>query len=333
MKITPVGSSGGIPGIDLGNTSTQRTSPDRIAAAKAIAAGQTPIRVSQTEQPDRQVARAQKSIRMRTNVSPDRQALPIDELDQVQTQSAIDETVEAAPEATEETKPLSPQFAALAKQRRALQQERAKLEQEKAALAQTTKDGSPEVMARLKSNPLGVLSEAGVTYDQLTEAILNGQGSNPELAELKAKIADLEKGIDTKLTDRDAQAETQALNEMRREADGLVAQGDEYEMIRATKSVPKVIELIHRTYKKYGEVMDVTEALNLYEDELIRENLELAKLKKIQSRLSPQETLQQTQPQRPQQDGMRTLTNRDTARPLLSRRDRMMAAFEGRLKK
>jgi hypothetical protein len=224
----------------------------------------------------------------------------------------------------EETQPLSPQFAALAKQRRALQQERQAFEREKAERAAAT-PGATVDLARLKSEPLRVLLESGVTYDQLTQSILaNDSGYNPEIQALKAELKALKDGVDNTLSERDKQARAQVLSEMRREATRLV-QDDSYELVRETRSIPKVMELIERTFDDSGEVLDVTEAMQLVEAELEKDSLRLAQLKKIQSRLSPPVA----QPQ-PQQRPVRTLTNRDTASVPVSAKARAMAAFYGR---
>ena len=333
MKISPI-ASGGVPGVDLGAVSTERTSPDRIEAAKAVARGETPNRETPV---DRQAERAMdsiKKIKMRTNRTVNRfegqqsEALPVEQLAPQVQESAISAESEQA-QGSEVTKPLSPQFAALAKQKRALQLERAKLEQEKAELAKGGTDAPQAVLSRLKADPLSVLSEAGVTYDDLAKAITNGPSVNPEVQALKAEVEALKTGIDTKLSERDQLAERQALAEMRREADKLVQGSDAYEMIKATNSTPKVTELIHRVYKQSGEVMDVSEALELVENDLLEQNLKLASIPKIRNRLAPQEQTQQLQ-QRPQQRQMTTLTNRDAASPLLDRRSRALAAFWGK---
>lgn len=344
MKVTPLASGTGIPSAEVGQASTQRTSPSRIAAAKAIMAGETPpLKVSPSENNppsgDRQVDRIRK-IKMRTQVSPDRdytqelqenEAVPAPVPPVDQTQNAISDLNETQTQATnEETRPLSPQFAALAKGKRALQLERERFEQEKAQHAQTGTDAGPALMARLKSDPLRVLQEAGVSYQELADAITSNP-VNPELEVLKAEIKSLREGLDKTFVDRDAQAEQQVLSEMTRDAQRIVAEGDQYEMVRATKSVPDAIELIHRTYKKTGEVMDLNEALDLIEEDLINETLRIAQTPKLRTRLQPQE--QEVTPQNPNDRTMRTLTNRDGATPALSRRARAMAAFNGQLKR
>lgn len=277
--------------------------------------------------PDPQVARVQsvRSLRMTTNATPGVVTAPPPE------PLAISDTVDPAEATVEATQPLSPQFAALAKQRRALQvKEREIADREKALSSQPPTQGGGVDLARLKSDPLSVLLEAGVTYDQLTEAILADQsGGGADIQALKAQIQSVKDDVTKTLSERDSQAEKQVLAEMRKEAVKLSAEGDTFELVRETGSIPQVMELIERTYRQSGEVLDVQEAMQLVEDELISESLKLAALKKVQGRLQPEPA---PVPQ-PQQRQMRTLTNRDTAAVPMSRKERALLAFSGQLKK
>lgn len=322
MKISPLSS----PGQNLGSVDIGRTAnPIKMERARAIARGE---RVPDQEEPEAEIIKHNvRSIKMRTNHSTDREESP---------EEAIEEAASSTPESSEQaviedTKPLSPQFAALAKQRRALQvKERELADREKALASKPATEGGEDLIARLKSKPLSVLQEYGVTYDQLTEAILSGQnGLSPEIQELKAELKALKEGVDKTLVDRDTQAEQAALSEMRKEAELLAKDGDSFELVRETQSLPQVMDLIHRTYKQTGEVLDVSEAMQLVEDELIKESMKLASLKKVQNKIAPP-SVQPLQPQ--QQRQMRTLTARDTATASLSRRARALAAFNGTLK-
>jgi len=328
MKISP--SSGGASN-NFGQVtpSSQSTaSGAKRAAAIAAARCEATIRVSPSDVPSGDVVAKPdepKRIRMKTQASPDRGLEELQALaDPIQESTNIpaEEQVNAA----EATKPLDPQRAALAKQRRALQlKEREIADREKALANAPTKDGS-EVIARLKSDPLSVLQEAGVSYDQLTEAILSN-GSNAEISKLKNEIKALKEGVDNTFKDRDAQQEQQALNAMKQEAVALSKEGDAFELVRETNSVPKVVDLIHRTWKETGEILDVEEAMSLVENHLVDEYSKVAKLNKVQSQfVQPAPTL-------PQKQQARTLTNRDTARGPLSRRERALMAFQGQLKK
>lgn len=328
MKISPV-SSGGIPGQSIGAISTERTSPDRLASAKAVAMGESPMRLQPSETPtDPQVARMHmRSLKMKTNHSPDRELVQALEQAQTATPSATAIDNEGGSEAT---KPLSPQFAALAKQRRALQQERQLFEQEKAHLKTTSTDGSNDLAARLKEQTLEVLKENGALtpefYNSMTEYLMN-----PELAALKAEIKALKEGVDKNFVDRDTQAEQQVLSEMRKEAELLAREGDTFELVREMRAVPKVTDLIYRTYKQTGEVLDVQEAMNLVENQLFEDNSRIANFKKIQAKFQPPQQEPQLQQQQPRQ--LRTLTNRDTAQPPMDRRSRAMMAALGQLKR
>lgn len=230
----------------------------------------------------------------------------------------------------EATQPLSPQLALLAKQRRAIQmRERELANREKALQSQNNPSNAVDI-ARLKSEPLSVLLENGVTYDQLTEAILSNQG-NSEINSLKAEIQSLKQGIDQKFTEKASDERKAVISEMRSEAQRLISQGDEFELVRFHGSTPKAIELIERTYDTTGEILDVPEALRLIEEEHFKDAERLRALKKFQAQQMPQ--YQPQMPAQQRQQGMRTLTNRDTASVPLSPRARAMAAFYGTLKK
>jgi hypothetical protein len=244
--------------------------------------------------------------------------------------------VEETPQ-TEATVPLSPQFAALARHKRALQVKERELAQREEALKTQPVNNGEDVLAKLKANPLSVLQEAGVTYDQLTEAILSNQsGSNPDLNALKMELKALKEELKTELSQRDTQAEQQVLREIRREAENLTRSGEEFEAIREARAVPQVVELIHRTWKKTGEVLSTEEAAQLVENQLIEEALPFARIKKVQSKLTPiQEANQQivVAPPRAGVKVMKTLTNRDSAYPTLDKRTRAIMAMQGTLKR
>jgi hypothetical protein len=266
-----------------------------------------------------------RSIRLNVNRTPGYEPRPsaqIQDLPPAVTEPKAETT--DTPKEPEATGPLSPQFAALAKQRRALQVKERELQEREKSLSSSGQGSIP--LDRLKSEPLRVLLESGVTYEQLTEEILKNQG-NPEINTLKAEINSLKEGVDKRFNEREQQAEQQVLNEMRQEASKLVAANDDFELIRETDSLSDVMKLIEQTYRKSGEVLDVKEACQLVEDELLKEAQKLAKLKKLQSQHA--QIQQQLQPQR----GFRTLTNRDTATPPMSAKQRALAAFRGELKR
>lgn len=348
MKITPLAQGTGVYGAADVGTPGRTASPDKIARAKAIAMGEKPA--TEVIQ-DAQVQRTQnaiKKIKMRTQVSTNREE-PIPVIEPVQEENVphgtednpTPDTNEEAP-AAEETQQLSPQLAALAKTKRALQVKERELAQREAQLAAQPQAPNLEdyvSKADLKSNPLKIF-ETGVTYDQLTEAILNNPtAGSSEIASLKSDIQDLKKALDEKFQERDQLSEKQVLTQMQRETELLTAQGEEFEAIREKKAQKHVVDLIHRTWKESGEVLDVMDAAKLVEEQIIEDEMPFAKLKKIQSRLNPaQEEVEEPQiayVPKPGTKIMRTLTNRDSARPTAQdKRSRAIAAFwNGQLKR
>lgn len=303
MKISPL-AQGGTPGVDLANSST--TTP--------------------TDNQRLDVRR----IKMRTNVSPDRtieQALAAtEEPEGAKTDASVQTQV------VEDTKPLSPQVAALAKERRAIQRERMELEAKRKELEQTaSKTGAEDLISKLKAQPLSVLQEYGVTYDQLTEAILaNSDGINPEFQKLKEELKALKEGVDKNFSDRDSHAEQQVLTEMLSEAESLANEGDEFSLIKdeGDEAYSTVLRRIYSHYQKTGQVLEVASEMKKLEDELLEKGLKKAQHAKIQSKLTPP-----TQPVQPKQNFMRTLTNKDSSPVGLSLRERAILAARGQLTK
>lgn len=329
MKISPMTQSTGTPGQTLNSVDVGRTaSPIKLERARAIARGEKVEDVVADPQADR--IQDVRRLKMKTNFSTNREMPPVDPV--VGSGTEVDPTalsgteVTTEPGAVEDTKPLSPQFAALAKQKRALQLERAEFEKLKSEYQGTAPND--EFITKLKSNPMSVLQEIGVTYDQLTESILAGNEPNPELLALKAKVEALEKGVDTKFQTREQQQEEAALTEMLYEAEDLAKEGEAFEMIRSEEAYDQVLRLIHDTYKQTGRVLDVKAAMDRIESQLFAKAEKFASISKVRNKLSPPTEPVNTRPQ-----GMRTLTARDTASPVQDRRARAIAAMQGTLKR
>lgn len=346
MKITPVAAGGTISA--SAETAPVRT-PDKIERAKAIASGQ----FVETEKltGDAQVDRIQnniKKIKMKTQVSTNRDdaiAEPVVEA-APPTQNATSDVSEQV-NGTEETRPIDPQVAAFVKAKRALQvKERELAEKEQALNAQQVFNPEEYVSkADLKANRLKVLLENGVTYDQLTEDILNNQSAAIDPVALRNQIKEeLKTELTEEFVNRDQAAEQQVLADMTRETYALTAQGEQFEAIRESKAQKKVVDLVHKVWQngwpdkgyEKGHIMDITEAAELVENQLIEDFTPLARLKKVQSRLTPEQVQQVEKILTTPKDNvkvMRTLTNRDTATMPLDRRARAIAAFGGVLKR
>lgn len=198
---------------------------------------------------------------------------------------------------------------------------------------------------KLKSNPLLVLNEEGVTYDELTQQILNSSPMDPrmealinkqseQLTQLQAKVDAYENNTKT----AQANQKASALKQIKRDAGDMVkANPEEFALIQATNSLQDVVDLIDKTYEEEGYVMSLEDALNETETYLIEEADRLARIDKIKKRIAaPQANAQQPDKQTPnqsqQQQPMKTLTNSVGSTRRLSAKERAVLAFKGQLK-
>lgn len=343
MKITPMAAtSNAAPQSNEMNTG-RSASPERYARAVAAITGEAPQVPAQEMSQDKPSIQRIKMITQRSvnrygNFTPEvkeqnlSNSLPTESLSNES--SDILANHEQATEATEATKPLSPHFAALAKAKRAAQAKEAAIQAREQALAQQEADmkSAMDKLARLKANPMRVLEEEGITYDQLTESILNQNQINPDVAALKQELQAMREEFAKQQQQRDQVSREQALRMIRKDVDSLVSQGEDFETVREAGYAPKVVELIERWYNETGDVLDTSEAARMVENELLEEATRFARLKKVQSRLTPA-----TPPQQPaqQQTGskpiLKTLTSRTGASAPLSARERAIAAFYGKI--
>lgn len=334
MKITPISQGTGTPGTILGNIEIGTTNNSKKESAKKAFLGEK-IEEKESTNLQNQIGLKKRTLQMKTNATPERYLETATE--QLQSGSAEnDKTAKIdhseATQRDEATKPLSPQFAALARQRRALQaKERELAEKEKALQTSQTQTQSGISLESIKADPLSVLQQAGVSYDDLTQAIMNGAPApNLEIQSLKDQIQSLEKVLEDKFSARDSETEQQVLRQIKRDAEVIAAGSDQYELVKTTNSTPEVVELIHRNFKENGELMDVEEALKLVEEDLEEQVLKVAKAKKIQSKLSP--SLAVSEPKVSGQ--MKTLTGRDGANiNTLTSKQRAVLAFNGQLRR
>jgi hypothetical protein len=262
-----------------------------------------------------------------------------------------DSEVSEAPKAEKEPA-LSAQYANLARKEKALRQAAQKLKAEQAAFEASRQPQKPAEPAfdpskyiqkdRFSKDPLAALAEAGLSYDQITEMVLNQPKSDPALqsaldqirAEMQALKDAQEEGKKTYAEQQQAQYK-QAVNQIRNEAKQLIASDPYFETIAKTNSLGDVVELIERTFKEEGTLMSVEDAAREVEDFLVEQltgyTSRIDKLKKkFQTQVAPAESAQkQPDPKQPQ---MKTLTNAVGTTRQLSAKERAILAFKGESK-
>lgn len=207
------------------------------------------------------------------------------------------ETVEAGK--TEETNPdeqkpaekpdkFAQKFAALSRKEREIRQRETSLKaREQEIEVRLAKAAEIEALpSKVKESPLEALERLGVTYDQLTELILQQGQEKPEdkkLAEIERKIADYEKREREAVVQRQEQARQSYLAEL----SAFCKSSDKYELIQANSAVPVVYQVVEEHYNKTGEILTNEQAADLVESHLEEEAAKLLKLNKIKAKLAP----------------------------------------------
>jgi len=194
---------------------------------------------------------------------------------------------------------------------------------------------------RLTEDPLTVLTEAGISYDKLTELLLNSPTANdPTIRALRNELQAIKKSQqDSEERSQQAvQAQyTQALGQIRLEVNTLISNNPEFETIKAAGMQEAVTELIEQTFNAEQYLMDIETAAREVENHLVEEGYKMSQLSKIKARLNPQtpKTEEPASSQRPQSQTIKTLTRAVNAQP--SKRSsekeriaRAMAAFVGK---
>lgn len=247
--------------------------------------------------------------------------------------------VEAPKEAADQ---ISPKFAALARKEKALRSQYQAIKAKEEALKAKELEYQSKYIQKdkLTQDPMAALQELGITYDQLTNLVLN-QPKPEELA-----FQRLQKEIDSvkesqtqtqkNYQEQQTKAYEQAVNQIRNETKVLVDSDQAFETIKETGNVEAVVELIRSTFEDSGTLLTVEEAAKEVEDYLTDEYSKLASLKKVQERLKPklEQVLEEKQKQSQPSNQLKTLTSSVTgnsSKPM-SARDRAVLAFQGKLK-
>lgn len=192
---------------------------------------------------------------------------------------------------------------------------------------------------RLLTDTMGALQEAGLSYDQIVQQMMNPPSQEAIInMQLQKKIQELEEKLESRFssyeeTQKQSQAKQyeNALNSIRNEVKTMVASDPStWEMINANgvDGQDAVVAYIEDTFKETGRTMSVQEAAQVIEDYLLEESVKLMSLSKIKSKLAPQPETPQV-PGKPQVPKTLTHANAPTSTRPMSARERAIAAFKG----
>lgn len=349
MKIVPKAvtapTSSYNPAAGKASPSTREAAINALLGNQAQQAGSPQVRDQTRVSPEETSAvRPPSQVQNNTNETPVSQEAGSEQPQA--TEVPVTETV------SDQEKPLSSQYAQLARREKALRLQAQQLKQSKAAFEaekakglntpsqQPAFDESKYIAKdKLSQDPLTTLLQAGVSYDQITQLMLNqpqvDPGTRSMIDELKAEIKALRGETDgVKKTYENQQAESykQAVNQIRLETKNLIESDSSFEAIKATSSVNDVVDLIEQTFKSEGYLMSVEEAAREVEEYLIEEATKLSRLSKIQKRLQSSAATSKAPQSLPQQTQAKTLTNALGTQKPLSAKERALLAFKGQLK-
>lgn len=244
--------------------------------------------------------------------------------------------------------PLFDQMAKLEKQRRMqakqYQAEKAAWETEKAQLLQKAQPDN-SWKDRAKTDLIGMLAEAGLTYDEVLNTYVNHTPMDQNMRLLQSKLQGMEESqnkLINQFTETQKQNYTQAVKQIKTEVKQLVKSSpDDYEVVNSQGEMAEdaIVKLIEATFEEEGYLMDVEDAAKEVEDYLLEQSLALSKLKKIQAKLSPTQSLAQGEVSAPktaaEPRSATTLSHSmsTSSKPISNRerRERAILAFQGKL--
>lgn len=218
-------------------------------------------------------------------------------------------------------------FAALSRKEKAIRQREAQIQQRMQELEQKAKQQEEEfgkwknIPERLKKEPLEVLKEAGLSFEQIAEMALNDGKPTPDMMQneleqkFNSKLQELEQKLQEKEQQEQQARQQKMLQEFRQNLDNFVEENAaEYELIKANEATDLVYGVIEEHAENTGEILEYKKACDAVEAYLLDEAKQHLSLGKVKSLLeSQQAALKQEQPR---ERSAATLSNELTAQPV-----------------
>lgn len=188
-------------------------------------------------------------------------------------------------------------FAALTRKEKAIREQQAALKSQQSEIDNLKKQfedrGKTEVTLadRIKKEPLKVLSEMGLTFEDLSQIVLNEGNPTPEMlikrtrdelqSEYKKELEDLK----TSLLEKEKKSEEDKVNAVKsqylEQLTEYVNSNEKYELIRHNDAVQLVYDVVEGFYEEKGEVLSIEQAADQVESYLETEAKRIFELKKF----------------------------------------------------
>jgi hypothetical protein len=171
--------------------------------------------------------------------------------------------------------------------------------------------------ASYRSNPLAALEDAGLSYKELTDFILNNNtvSTESQIKALQDKISEVESARQRDHQEREenskrqaAEREVQVIAEFKNEISNFISsKKDDYELTNLYESSDLVYDTVEAYFEKTSKVLSIPEACQLVETYLEKQVEKSLQTKKLGSRFQKpaEETIAKSDPQAPR----RTLNN------------------------
>lgn len=193
-----------------------------------------------------------------------------------------------------------------------------------------------------KQDKLQALAKLGITYDELTQQIINnGQVPPAQIAEKTAKDTVLQALEDFKKEQLKVQTESQtnqynqALKQVENNFKYVVDRSDKYPLVKASENYQDMVKEYEAEFHRRGVFPPLEEILDKAEQEAVNGVKQLLEIPGIRERIlgeSPKPT-QETITSRPQTLSHRTIASTPSPKPMSEqeRRQRAIDAFYGRI--
>lgn len=221
----------------------------------------------------------------------------------VETEAVEAQAVETEQDSAPAQDDFAKKFAALSRREKDIRSREQEYEARLAELNAKTNDMLPKqeqeteqlpLEYRLKRNPLKTLEELGLSYDKLTNLVLN-DGELPADMQMKLMKEELESDYKTKFEQLEERLKAKEVEEQEAKLNTVVdsfkkeindhisAETEKYELITASESQELVFDIISQHYDETQRILPIEEAAQAVEEHLLEEFSKFSNIKKLSS--------------------------------------------------
>ena len=173
----------------------------------------------------------------------------------------------------------------------------AKIRQAEATLKQREQAVSEanRLASLAKDNPLHFLDHVGVSYDDITKRVLQGERPDPTDS-IRQEIQQLRNELDTRRQREEASQRQAALDEAKNLVTSFVEQSTDFPLTKAAGMQDLVFQRIYDHYSETGETLSEVNAAKEVEEYLSGVVDKLTKIESVQARFENQEPVTEAPP-------------------------------------